>query len=312
MWLTWLTLILPPLLLYGCARPVSRPFAAQAPRGIPADAFGLNHVITWGDGSLPDSTWTEKFRLAEQAGCRWVRVDACNLDEAYHGRWQRYERFLRLMPASMTALPIINLAPLSGPNEVSAVTARAFFNFVQRFRPEAVQIGNEPNNTPALPPELYARIVIAAATGIHVAMPQCRAVWGGLGSRPGLPWTPQDYLRRFHAIAGAADAYDIMAVHPYDKGLPFVQMAASFAPNKPLWITEDGYRRKDAWGPWEERRQADALRGSYAVYIDGGYADKLFWYALQSRGDERYNMLQGKPGAWRMTESYRAFQESAP
>jgi hypothetical protein len=115
----------------------------------------------------------------------------------------------------------------------------------------AWQVWNEPN----LPqfwasgpdPAAYTRLLRAAAAAIRQADPRARVVSAGLSfSRHGIPF--ERFLRGMYG-AGAGDAIDVVAVHPYapdaEATLDLVRRARALlrelGRSEPIWVTEFGW-----------------------------------------------------------------------
>jgi hypothetical protein len=198
--------------------------------------------------------------------------------------------------AGMHVLPILygtpdsrSTAPTRGPIAHGAyppADVEAFARFaaaaVHRYGPggpfwrdhdgppiTAWQVWNEPN----LPqfwasgpdPSAYARLLRAASAAIHRADPHARVVSAGLSqSSHGMPF--ERFLHGMYA-AGAADAVDVVAVHPYAPDaagtLRGTVAARLLVPARtPLWVTEFGWA---SGGPasrftTDEQGQAERVR----------------------------------------------------
>lgn len=115
----------------------------------------------------------------------------------------------------------------------------------------AWQVWNEPN----LPqfwasgpdPAAYTRLLRAAAAAIREADPRARVVSAGLSfSRHGIPF--ERFVREMYG-AGAGDAIDVVAVHPYATNaaatLDLVRRARALLRElgrlEPIWVTEFGW-----------------------------------------------------------------------
>lgn len=125
------------------------------------------------------------------------------------------------------------------------------------YRPiEAWEVWNEPNLaaywTEGDPdPEEYAELLKLVAAALRVGDPDAEVVLGGMPDpRPKDPIPADEFLADLYAVPGTADAFDVVAAHPYAANLRGVDqrlrrlravMRRNGDADKPLWITEIGW-----------------------------------------------------------------------
>lgn len=187
----------------------------------------------------------------------------------------------------------------------------------RRYRPMGVrhfEIWNEPNQPRFWPSGVdaadYARLLAAAAPRVRVAAPDARVLLGGLAK------SDYVYLEALYA-AGAADDFDIMAVHPYTGsaspthcwtsastgrrskdalcGLEEVRatMVAHGDGSKPVWLTELGWSTTTAAYGVTEAQQAAYLTAAWARLAAWPWVEVALWYGFRN-----VFWLQDDPGAW--------------
>jgi hypothetical protein len=136
----------------------------------------------------------------------------------------------------------------------------------------AWQIWNEPNLPVYWPPKPdasgYARLLEEAATAIKKVDPRAEIVTAGLAnSRLGEP--VEQYTRKMFD-AGAADAVDTFAVHPYARDVPEAiatvdqtrALLHDLGHERPIWVTEIGWASSGPRSPFtvDEKEQATLVR----------------------------------------------------
>jgi hypothetical protein len=136
-------------------------------------------------------------------------------------------------------------------------------------------------NEPSLPvywasgpdPKEYTELLKATAEGIHSADPRAEIVSAGLAeSKLGTPFA--DFVRGMYD-AGAGDALDTFAIHPYAKNAADAVRAVQTArglvrgagDDAPIWVSELGWA---SGGPRSEftvgeRRQAEYIDRAFEV-----------------------------------------------
>lgn len=213
--------------------------------------------------------------------------------------------------------------------------SRAFW---RKVNPEAT----DPN------PQDYARLLRAAAEEIKRVDPNAKIVLGGLaGYTSDLQDPAQNYfhyLAQLHK-AGAWDAFDVVAVHPYremeaaapEQPIPrgnYDPDRRTFNPNvtqqwnlvqelsaldrmvsqlggKPIWITELGWStgalqaRADQRGTTAQVVQADYLVRTYVQLLALPNVEQLFWFRLRDR-DLLFGLIDND---YVPKESYGAYQK---
>ena len=203
-------------------------------------------------------------------------------------------------------------------------------------------------NAPNPSPQDYARLLSAAYDEIKRTDPEAKVILGGLaGYTSDLQDPAQNYFHYLDQLhqAGAWDAFDILAVHPYreveraspeqpiergnydpdrrtfDPNAPqrwnLVQelsaldrMIAQFG-TKPIWITELGWSREALQaragqrGTTAEIVQADYLVRTYVPIMALPNVERLFWFRFRDR-DLTFGLVDNHYSA---TESYLAYQK---
>jgi hypothetical protein len=131
------------------------------------------------------------------------------------------------------------------------------------------QIWNEPNlpaywNHPD--PSAYARLLKAGAQGLKRADPRAVVVAAGIpDSRQGIPF--EQFINGMYK-AGAASAFDVLAVHPYARDeagvIAAVQkardLAGSHGDDAPIWVTELGWASGGPPSPFTLGKFGQTLR----------------------------------------------------
>lgn len=155
------------------------------------------------------------------------------------------------------------------------------------------EVWNEPDNgvfwqgTPD--PQAFAELLRAAYEEIKAVDPQNMVLIGGVS-----PWDSQ-FLRGI-AQAGAWDAFDILAIHPYidpaapeegrigASGVAAARALLNRYGQKPIWVTEVGWEsaqsERNPLGSADERLQANYLVRAYLTLLAEPGVEKVFWYTL--------------------------------
>lgn len=162
----------------------------------------------------------------------------------------------------------------------------------------AWQVWNEPNfpifwRHPS--PVAYVHLLRKTAATIRRLDPTARVVAAGVAPvEDGMyPWT---FLRRMYRVRGAAQTFDIAALHPYSTSLPMLEyevrhvrqaMAAGGDASKPLLISEigvasDGLRPN----PFDKGAQGQAhfLKAAYGLLLSERRRWRLagaYWFTWQ-------------------------------
>jgi hypothetical protein len=148
-----------------------------------------------------------------------------------------------------------------------------------------------------------ARLLDVARRAAKAADPNAQIVLGGLANLWGPRPTRQEYavdtyLRQLHA-AGGWDAFDILALHPYQPGSPEAgarrpggmpgfdtqlriidDLLAEFGP-KPIWLTEVGWSTYDGPIGVSATDQAALLVRMYLRALAHPLVERVFWYDLR-------------------------------
>jgi hypothetical protein len=222
---------------------------------IEAHGYGIcAHLSRWEFDRAND-----ELKLMKEAGIASVRLD---LDweslEAEHGEWN-FSRIDSLQAkASGNGVTIL---PILGYHNSWANPAwkhmPEFLNYVgtlaERYGNEMPcwEVWNEPNSNHywgANGVTEYANFITDVSREIKSVNPQLKVVYGGTMG----PRIPFDFIEKTFQ-EGAAEAMDVMAIHPYSWQVPPEAFQASDiirlrelmahynAGKKPIWITEVGY-----------------------------------------------------------------------
>ena len=167
------------------------------------------------------------------------------------------------------------------------------------------EVWNEPDNgvfwqgTPD--PQAFARLLRAAYEEIKAVDPENMVLIGGVS-----PWDSQ-YLRGI-ALAGAWDAFDILAIHPYidplspeagrigASGVAAARALLNRYGHKPIWVTEIGWEsgisERNSLGSVDERTQANYLVRAYLTLLAEPGVEKVFWYTLHDDTDSPFGLVR--------------------
>ena len=195
-------------------------------------------------------------------------------------------------------LPVVGL---SADSSVAQDDPDAWDSFVRsacRLLPTVThwEVENEPDNYEYWPPHKYAQWLKIAAAAI-------RQINGGFIVAPNLGMGKQTPMSEFLPALDPRD-YDVLSIHPYSGGIPYVEEALCLVPGKPVWIGETGATR------WTNA----AIRGAYHWYFQFPRVTAVFWYAMQAETDLEYNLvdrvLSGAPevAAYRPRREYKTFK----
>ncbi len=173
--------------------------------------------------------------------------------------------------------------------------------YVQRLkgRVRTWELWNEGNNGPTwLCPGNYAFLLVEARLrwpDMGELGPSTLSLGSGTGARDYLweLYNNTDKVNWYRATYGAAPWQKVMH-HPYPGG----ENPESFIPAQshllrgvqpaPLWFTEIGWFGEGA----NEAGQADMLWRAYHQALGGGYAQKMFWFALYDCA-ETFGLIEG-------------------
>jgi len=157
------------------------------------------------------------------------------------------------------------------------------------------QIWNEPNVATFFKPEpnasQYLEILKSAYEIIKKEDSSAQVVVAGTSG------VDAGYLRELERL-GAADYFDILAVHPYSfdfysppesgflDDMKNAERLAEELGNKPIWLTEFGWPTDDKNG-LNEDLQAKYLTRTYLLSYQFSDVKKLFWYDLRNDGNDK-------------------------
>ena len=167
------------------------------------------------------------------------------------------------------------------------------------------EVWNEPDNPiywhGGPNPEAYARLLRAARDAIKAVDPAAVVLIGGV--------SPFDtsFLDGI-ARAGAWDAFDVLAIHPYTdpnspeqgqigpSGVGGVRALLNRHGAKPIWATEFGWEsaasQRNRGGVVNEDQQANYLVRGYMELLAEPGLEKAFWYTLHDDPDSPFGLVR--------------------
>jgi len=199
----------------------------------------------------------QELTLMEQAGIRWARADfTWGYFERQQGQW-KFDNYDTIVAAAekhgITLLPILcyNVDWAFPAHEHLEAWNNYVKTVVTRYgdRLPYWEVWNEPNISfwkPKPDAGQYTSLLKASYATIKAVNPKLQVVFGGTAG------VPLDYLRDCFQL-GACDAFDVLAVHPYQyptspdasnlvKQLRDVRaLLTEFGSQAPVWITEYGW-----------------------------------------------------------------------
>ena len=243
-------------------------------------------------------------KMAE-TGFRFVRTDFdWHRVEMRPGEWD-FSRFDAVVDSAakhgITVLPILTGVPKGvTPWEETSRWSNFVARTVSRYRGRipAYEIWNEQNTERFwhAPPNAtnYLTVLRTAFAAANAADPACRVVIGGFSK------VPLDFIGEIYRLGGR-DAFDVMAVHPYDVfHAPEHSLEGNLRAlrelmtrygdgDKPIWITELGWPTgvgKDARPPfdrlrWTETEQADFAARALVIVRRCG-VERMYWYEFRA------------------------------
>ena len=231
--------------------------------------------------------------------------------------WDEADRELREwdLPWGLTPLPILGYtAPWASSAADRTVNApprdlRSYYRFVResvsRYHGDIRywEVWNEPNigffqgQT-----HEYVDVLKAGAVAARAADPEARILFGGQAGVD-LPFTQACYE------LGAAEYFDVMAVHPYQWGKVFndgwftdklrglrAVMDQWGDTGKPIWLTEIGWSTAEGI---DEQDQARLLVQSFTTALTLGHlgVQKVFWFCVKDWGGPGHGLFadNGEP-----------------
>ncbi len=167
------------------------------------------------------------------------------------------------------------------------------------------EIWNEPDNAPfwkgAPDPKAYAQLLQRAYRTIKAVDPDAVVLNGGVS-----PFDTR-YLSGL-AEAGAWDAFDVLALHPYTD--PISPEAGQIGPSgiggvrgllnrygtKPIWVTEYGWESgmspRNARGEVDETMQANYLVRGALQLLAQPEVEKVFWYNFHDDQNDSFGLFR--------------------
>lgn len=189
---------------------------------------GLNHVIT--HGPMTPAEMRARCRMAAEAGTDFVRL-GCSPWQWRDSRER--ERVLAgvkaVEDAGMEIMFILGPDPDTTLDEWRQFVARV----ASEIRVRWFEIMNEPNNDQHWPPERYIVWLSVAYDEIKRAQLSASVCAPALGG--GKFYSMEEYLKVL-----PLDKFDVLTLHPYDDGWPYVRRAMELVPGKPVILSEDG------------------------------------------------------------------------
>ena len=227
---------------------------AAVPVGAQVVPFGVCAHLHRGDEY---GEHEEELAMMEAAGIRWARSDfSWSAFEPQDDQW-RFEAFDTVQEAARKHN--VNILPILCYNVDWAFPAHEHLDewceyvrtVVTRYKEDLRywEVWNEPNIAfwkPKPDPAQYTDLLTATYETIKEVDPELQVVYGGTAG------VPLDYLRATFEL-GAYDAFDVLAVHPYQypqtpEPSKLVQelretwaLMEEFGDRKPVWITEFGW-----------------------------------------------------------------------
>jgi hypothetical protein len=190
------------------------------------------------------------------------------------------------------------------------------------------QIWNEPNNPIFWQPKpdaaQYAKMLKAVHRAVRRANPRANIVMGGLSL------VDLKYLENLYG-EGAAEYFDILAVHPYNPaqspaaylGHEFLNLKAVMAGagdiDKKIWITELGWHTSTSTTGVSQREQAEYVTQLYELAESMDAVQAVFWHTLEDCGigfragnpEHNFGLFNGnhlaKPSARAYREAVNAY-----
>ena len=275
---------------------------------------------------------TGKVRLNQQArlGAWWGRNDLWwGAVEPQPGEWEfeKCDSVIRsFSDHSFNLLGILcystdwlNGEAPDSPSEISEFCDYAR-QIVSRYRDDVHywEVWNEPNIRPFWMPEpdpvIYTELLKETYKTVKQATPEAKVV-GLCTSR-----TDLEFIEKA-LESGAGEFMDILSVHPYQEQSPFErgpdtqlgklkdlrELMDRYECYKPIWITECGW---PSTGENTERLQAQYLVKFYALTLQEGLVEKIYWFNLTDWGP-RFSTEGGHFGLVHMDQtpkpSYAAY-----
>lgn len=281
-------------LCLGCNRTTGNRPLLYYQESLPLGTVGMNHVISHRDYlNYPAEVGLDKFRRLREAGCTWMRM---GISWNWYGGEIDEKRIFWINAAYEHGIQTLCILHVDEPTNATPEEYAAFCKAVV-LRLETVcsswEIGNEPNNT-GMDPDRYVEYLKAAYTAIKQVQPYSRVLMGAAGHTDPITW-----LRRTHYDPTVEQYYDILAVHPYDRGWSLVNEALKVT-SKPLWITEDGTTASN---------KVPAVRGSFCEYLANPRIQAVFWFAMTDYDLPEFNLItaEGDPPVFTETPGWKEF-----
>lgn len=255
------------LAIPGCTRPMH--FGPVALHGLK----GVNHLTSQADTDYPLDVLRLKLVYATDASLDFSRGPHVQPWMFPTKAQAIRDRFDLVRKAGIEQVVVVGADP-----HASLDDWRRHCRAVAHLLPASYfGIENEPDNSTDWPPARYARWLHAAAEEIRAVRPTALICAPSLGHGKVTP--PERFL-----CALDPDDFDILTIHPYGKGWPYVRKCLRLVPKKMVWIEEDG-----AIGLFATA----AMRGSFHEYLKHPRITALFWYCLcdYAPACRKYNLL---------------------
>lgn len=260
-------------------------------------------------------------------GVRWIRLDVdWSRVEEERGEldWGETDRLIEAARArGLDVIALITYTPRwarpdgtrdKHPPERAEDFARFAALAADRYRPLGVhtfEIWNEPNIQafwqPRPDPQRYAQLLRAASPAIREVHPEATVLSGGLApavdADDGDTVAPATFLRRAYD-AGAGQALDAVAVHPYSwPALPLDPASASYNTflrlpevrdvmedngdaDKQIWLTEAGAPTGSGRNAVSEHAQGETVRQLFEGAAARTWIGPVLWYAYRDPGED--------------------------
>jgi hypothetical protein len=225
------------------------------------------------------------------------------------GNPQAFQLYQQVLDAGFLVLPVLDLDYMH-PN--IAAYGDFCLEVCERFRPDMVELMNEPRSIHGLSPEAYRYLIEPTAEKLQLYRPQCRIAFAGdcvLFSKHGPRF--DDWLRNVNPLY--PEFFDAVAVHTYrEPGPPEVtryesreqeyDALADDCYGLPMIVTEVGWNISSV----TEQEQADYLYEELSINDNYGI-EMTFIYAHISEQDGGFGVLRADQSARPAVEAIARF-----
>jgi len=312
-----------------------QPAAAQ-PSAVAGNADPRDDASPWGTGSSAE--WSGEYPkfnpLVSQAGAGWLRLfPEWHVVQPRPGEWNWKIADAMVANARENHLHLTGFFGYFAPwasakgdtRSLPIKDMQSWRDYVRetvgRYKQDIKywEVWNEFNGSFSVSrnkPKDYAELVVAAYEEAKKADPDCQVVMSCANFDVGF----FDQAIK----AGAADHFDVVAVHPYENlgavmdggESGYLSMTTSLrkmlADNKqradiPLWINEVGFSAPVKPEPTADDRQAEALVKGYALTLAQGF-QRLFWFEARGPAYGKGTDLGIIRSDWTLRPAYAAYR----